>query len=101
MNIKVLLSIFFCLTLVACTSSEPKTDEITGSQLAASSGSENKAEVAEPKDQMICKDRPITGSRFKQKTCMTAEQWRNMANGSKNMVESAVRVGVQGNPDGG
>lgn len=102
MNLKI-VSIGFCtLVLVAaCTSTPSGGVDHTRSKLASASSNVSEGQVESPKDQMICKVRPITGSRFKQKTCMTAQEWKNMAEGSKDMVNAASRTSVQGNPDGG
>ncbi|QFT53727.1 hypothetical protein FIU95_03955 [Microbulbifer sp. THAF38] len=52
-------------------------------------------------NQLICKSRAITGSRFKQKTCMSAEEWKKMSHESSKMLSKQNRKGVLGNPEGG
>lgn len=102
MSLRIALTGFCTLVLISgCANRPPAGVNDTGNSLANVSNSESKGQTTLSKDQMICKVRTITGSRFKQKTCMTAEEWKNMAEGSKNMVTTANRIGFQGNPDGG
>ncbi|WP_299586715.1 hypothetical protein [uncultured Microbulbifer sp.] len=89
------------LGLLAGCASEPsynQKENTTGNESVQVSQS-NLAENTS--NQLICKSRAITGSRFKQKTCMTAEEWKRMSRESSNMVNNQNRKGVLGNPDGG
>lgn len=101
MGSKIAFAVFFSLLLAACANTGMSTDSSFENSTAEASGAENSGKATAPKNQMICKERAITGSRFKQKTCMTAEEWRNMAQGSQRMINDASRTGVHGNPDGG
>ena len=47
--------------------------------------------LAKGEEEKICKVRPITGSRFKQKTCMTAKEWENMSYETKKMLDEDTR----------
>ena len=47
--------------------------------------------LAKNEEEKICKVRPITGSRFKQKTCMTAKEWENMSYETKKMLDEDTR----------
>ncbi|WP_250459620.1 hypothetical protein [Microbulbifer litoralis] len=75
--------------LVGCASG------VGDNQIAATSSSGQKSESsnssAQEKEKKICKVRPITGSRFKQKTCMTAEEWENMRVETKKMLDDDTR----------
>ncbi|GAA5445776.1 hypothetical protein Misp06_03981 [Microbulbifer sp. NBRC 101763] len=96
MRKKSLISVFFGLgLLIGCASEQQQ-----GQNIAPSSQNTNEVE-SNTSNQLICKSRAITGSRFKQKTCMTAEEWKRMSRESSNMVNNQNRKGVLGNPEGG
>ena len=66
------------------------------SPAAASAPASQESEVASNlaeggEERKICKVRPITGSRFKQKTCMTAKEWENMRVETKKMLDEDTR----------
>lgn len=90
MNLKVVLA--FALgfgVLAGCASG-------AGENPAATSSTEQKSEAASNlaannEEEKICKVRPITGSRFKQKTCMTAKEWENMRVETKKMLDEDTR----------
>lgn len=73
--------------LTGCTSGAG--EEQPGSTVAKDSRSASLA--ANDEDGKICKVRAIIGSRFKQKTCMTAEEWENMAYESKKGLDKNTR----------
>jgi hypothetical protein len=90
-----------CSFLAACASNAPAETDMRAQNVEAATRAPAEKQNLNAEDQEICKVRPITGSRFKQKTCMTAAEWENMSHESKSMVGSAARKGVLGNPDGG
>ena len=58
---------------------------------AAGQGDSETNSLAAAEEEKICKVRAITGSRFKQKTCMTQEQWDRMAYETKKMLDEDTR----------
>jgi hypothetical protein len=87
-----------CGCLAACAGNAPTaTDTQTQNIKAATQTSAQKSNLS-AENQEICKVRQITGSRFKQKTCMTAAEWENMARESKNMVDKNTRNKVRHDP---
>lgn len=87
------------ILLIGCASEQHQSQNI-----ASTDKETTKAESSLDEDvtnQLICKSRAITGSRFKQKTCMTAEEWKKMSRESSNMVNNQNRKGMLGNPEGG
>ena len=94
---KILLALSVSL-LAACASNSP-----SGGEEGASSSNSDQAPAnsmvakneIDPKNQVICKDRAITGSRFKQRTCMTAQEWETMSHESKKMVDKATQNKVR------
>ncbi|WP_406828169.1 hypothetical protein [Microbulbifer sp. ARAS458-1] len=58
---------------------------------AANQGGSASNSLAATEEEKICKVRAITGSRFKQKTCMTQEEWDRMAYETKKMLEEDTR----------
>ncbi|SHF57012.1 hypothetical protein SAMN04487965_2273 [Microbulbifer donghaiensis] len=88
MKIKFFLALALsCSVLAGCTSGASEEQPV--SPVAQSSGTASL--VANEEDGKICKVRAITGSRFKQKTCMTAEEWENMAYESKKGLDKNTR----------
>lgn len=81
--------------LVACSSNTPMQQNVADSSVEDPSKTTSETVVAQnnthEKEQQICKVRAITGSRFKQKTCMTAKEWETMSHESKGMVDEATR----------
>lgn len=94
---KALLVFAVCL-LGACSSNSPVAGD-EGAALATNKKAATNSTIAknsiDPKNQVICKERAITGSRFKQKTCMTAEEWKSMSYESKKIVDKATRNKVR------
>ncbi|WP_346839034.1 hypothetical protein [Microbulbifer sp. SAOS-129_SWC] len=76
--------------LAACSSTAPVAEKAAAPAQPGASSTIAKNEI-DPKNQVICKERAITGSRFKQKTCMTAKEWETMSHESKRMVDKATR----------
>ena len=58
---------------------------------AAAQGDSATNSLATAKEEKICKVRAITGSRFKQKTCMTQEEWDRMAYETRKMLDEDTR----------
>ncbi|WP_444926733.1 hypothetical protein ACJJI4_00925 [Microbulbifer sp. TRSA002] len=85
------------LLITGCASEQPLS--ITP-QKEDSRSQEGKEEGETSNNRMICKYRPITGSRFKQKTCMTEEEWETMSRRSQETLNKQRQRGAQGNPDG-
>ncbi|WP_237058559.1 hypothetical protein [Microbulbifer sediminum] len=81
--------------LAACAGNPDlnNANEGSASQAKAVSGTN-----LNPKDQEICKYRQITGSRFKQKTCMTAAEWENMSYETRKMLDKNTRNKVRNDP---
>ncbi|WP_444934926.1 hypothetical protein [Microbulbifer sp. JTAC008] len=101
MGLKVALAGLCTVVLVGACASKPVVDEGgANNDLATASSSDAGSQAETSESRLICKVRSITGSRFKEKTCMTAEEWKSVAEASKSMVNSASRRGAQGNPDG-
>ncbi|WP_193165074.1 hypothetical protein [Microbulbifer hainanensis] len=94
---KILLALAVSL-LVACASNSPPGGEegaiSSGSEKATANSMIAKNDI-DPQNRVICKERAITGSRFKQKTCMTAKEWETMSNESKRVVDKATRNKVR------
>ncbi|MFC6634778.1 hypothetical protein [Microbulbifer taiwanensis] len=76
---------------VACSSNTPVRQSIADDSTAESATAASESVVAQNKDRKICKERAITGSRFKQRTCMTAKEWETMSHESKGMVDGVTR----------
>ncbi|WP_444942788.1 hypothetical protein ACJJIK_11225 [Microbulbifer sp. ZKSA006] len=95
MGLKAALVGICTVMLISACATKPAVDEADArNDLAATSnGSTDSSE-----SRLVCKVRSITGSRFKEKTCMTVEEWKGVAEASKNVVDSARRKGAQGNP---
>ncbi|WP_444914701.1 hypothetical protein [Microbulbifer sp. TRSA007] len=91
----VLVGLCTIMLVGGCATKSVVDDEGAKNDLAgASTGNTESSE-----SRLVCKVRSITGSRFKEKTCMTVEEWQSVAEDSKNMVDSARRKGAQGNPN--
>lgn len=72
--------------LVGCASGGG--DKVSGTPAQGDSETNS---LAAAKEEKICKVRAITGSRFKQKTCMTQEEWDRMAYETKKMLDDDTR----------
>jgi len=44
------------------------------------------------KNAMVCRKEPVLGSRMKQRTCMTQDQWDQMKNEARDQVEKNQSV---------
>jgi len=86
--------------LTGCASEQSKNQRVVASVGESKQSPPNNLSE-DTNNRLICKSRAITGSRFKQKTCMTAEEWERMSRESTDMVKSQGRKGVLGNPEGG
>lgn len=89
MKLKFLLSVLLVAGyLVGCASVAPQGEIEAPVAVAEENGGAN---LAKNEEEKICKVRPITGSRFKQKTCMTEKEWENMAHETKKMLDEDTR----------
>ncbi|WP_299596002.1 hypothetical protein [uncultured Microbulbifer sp.] len=86
MKLKIVFCVWMGLGMLAGCSSGAG-EKTTG---AAQNGSAT-ANLAAAEEEKICKVRAITGSRFKQKTCMTQEEWDRMAYETKKMLDDDTR----------
>lgn len=89
MKFNQLVFIAFILAALAGCVSGANEDQSAGA--ADERKSESVASLAKNEEEKICKVRSITGSRFKQKTCMTEKEWENMAYETKKMLDEDTR----------
>ncbi|QIL89952.1 hypothetical protein GNX18_09435 [Microbulbifer sp. SH-1] len=82
---KLLFTAFLLSALAGCASGTSEN------QSAGTLKTEPAASLAKDNEEKICKVRAITGSRFKQKTCMTEKEWENMAYETKKMLDEDTR----------
>lgn len=87
MKLKMICSVFLALGILSgCASGAGEKAASSDNQNTSASNS-----LAATEDKKICKVRAITGSRFKQKTCMTQEEWDRMAYETKKMLDDDTR----------
>ncbi|WP_428820390.1 hypothetical protein [Microbulbifer sp. MCCC 1A16149] len=87
MKLKMILCVGLGLGLLAGCAS----DGGEKAPVAAAQGDSATNSLATEKEEKICKVRAITGSRFKQKTCMTQEEWDRMAYETRKMLDEDTR----------
>lgn len=99
MKLNVLLVIAVTIGGIAgCTSSAEESVGIESSRSKESGLASNSTSREMARE--ICKTRPITGSRFTKKTCMTKEEWERLARQSARVVNNQSQRGVSGSADG-
>ncbi|WP_323846794.1 hypothetical protein [Microbulbifer magnicolonia] len=92
MKMKLLVMALCFGVLAGCASNASEEQPVSAAAHKSGATSEtSKSLAADKEEEKICKVRPITGSRFKQKTCMTAKEWENMAYETKKMLEEDTR----------
>ncbi|GAA5445064.1 hypothetical protein Misp06_03257 [Microbulbifer sp. NBRC 101763] len=67
------LAVLFSVLAIGCTSVSNRPGSDQDGQVEELASNLDKQE--EPKSELVCKYREGTGSRFKKKVCMTAEEW--------------------------
>jgi len=82
----VLISLFASMALFAA--GEPAAAPTSNTQAAAAPTAPKPQ-----KDKMVCKDEPVTGSRFGKRVCRTESEWRQIREDARN---DTSRMQVQG-----
>lgn len=59
----------------------------------ATESAEDKAKAEEEK--LVCKNLPVTGTRFKERFCRTASEWERIRNGMKEVAQEMRRDGAR------
>jgi len=87
MKLKIIFCVLLGISLLAGCASGGGEEASS----AAAQGDSAPNSLAAAEEEKICKVRAITGSRFKQKTCMTQEEWDRMAYETKKMLDDDTR----------
>lgn len=85
----VLISLIASMVLLAA--SEPAAGTTPTSDTTAAAAAPKAAKPA--KDKMVCKEEPVTGSRFGKRVCRTEAEWRQLRDDARN---DTSRMQVQG-----
>ncbi|MEO0612207.1 MAG: hypothetical protein AAFY83_02655, partial [Pseudomonadota bacterium] len=99
-----------CATTETVSPATAKADLATGAEKGSSSAdgdlTKTAAATADEKSEaddnrVICKRRPVTGSRFPKKECRTWREWKQIEDNSRALVEGNQRASRFNTPAGG
>jgi len=95
-----MLSTGLIIAALLAAQAAPATNVAPVNVLGARLESGANTRASDPQQEVICRDRPITGSRFNHRRCRTRNQAQTARNQAQNFVTEA-RVGIAPPPEPG